>query len=94
MSLTEQKNKRKSDLESMFSDRFEQVSISDTLCFRTPNGGIFRVCSFPEEGALVIEYAETEAEANLNQFEDGDRFYLDEMSLESMFQAMLQEIAL
>ena len=94
MSLTEQKNKRKSDLEAMFSEQFEQVSISDTLCFRTPNGGIFRVCPFPEEGALVIEYAETEDEAKLNQFEDGDRFYLDEMSLESMFQAMLQEIAL
>ena len=93
MSLTEQKRKKKSDLDLRFSERFEQMVIHNTLCFRKPDGGLFRVCPFPGEGALVIEYAENDREAELNRFEDGDLFYLEDMDEETMFQAMLNEIS-
>ena len=42
--------------------------------------------------ALVIEYAESEAEVKLNRFEDGDLFFLDEMDSETMHRNMIQEI--
>lgn len=95
MSLMEQKRetkKRRSNLETRFSQRFEKLYIHDNLCFRKPDGIIFSVCSFPDEGAMVIEYAENFQDAILNRFEDGDRFYLEEMDEETMFRNMLREI--
>ena len=93
MSLTEQKRltkKRRNDLETRFAEQFETLPISGNLCFRKLDGTIFSVCSFPGEAAMVIEYADSYEDAALNRFEDGDRFYLDEMNEETMFQAMLR----
>ena len=42
--------------------------------------------------ALVIEYADTEQEARQNALEDGDRFYLDETTLDEMLRLMIAEI--
>lgn len=95
MSLMEQKNetkKRRSNLEQRLAQQFEQLYVRDALCFQRADGVIFSLCSFPGEKAIVIEYAETLEEAKLNRFEDGDRFYLEEMDEETMFQAMLREI--
>ena len=95
MSLTEQKRltkRRRNDLEVRFAKQFETLSISGNLCFRKLDGTIFCVCSFLDEAAIVIEYADSYEDAALNRFEDGDRFHLDEMNEETMFQAMLREI--
>lgn len=95
MNLTEQKRlleKRRSDFEERFSQLYEQTSFWGYLCFRKADGGIFSLCSFPNDLALVIEHAENQQEAELNRFEDGDLFYLEDMDEETMFQAMLREI--
>ena len=42
--------------------------------------------------ALVVEYAYDETWAENNVFEDGDLFYLDELSPEEMLAGMLAEI--
>lgn len=78
--------------ETLLSGRFEQLTIRERLCFRRADGVIFAVDMFPGEMALVIEYAEDYEEAMLYRFEDGDRFYPEDMDEEALFEAMLGEI--
>lgn len=85
-------NERKSNLVQRLSMRFEQVRIRDNLCFRKKDGAIFFLTIFPGNNALVIEYAENFEDALLYRFEDGDRFYLEDMDEAAMFEAMLSEI--
>lgn len=85
-------SKRKAYLEQRLSERFEQMQIREKTCFRRTDGAIFFLSIFPGEAALVIEYAESVEDAMLYHFEDGDRFYLEDMDEETMFQAMLREI--
>lgn len=42
--------------------------------------------------AIVIEHAFSETEAKKNVFEDGDLFYIDELTEEEMFNEMIKEI--
>lgn len=41
---------------------------------------------------MVIEYADSESDAKLHRLEDGDRFYLEDLSLDDMFKQMVSEI--
>ncbi len=95
MSLTEQKKRKEiriHKLELLFAERYEQMHIHNMLCFCKEDGTIFHVVDFPEKDAILIEYAENYDEAMIYRFEDGDRFYLDEMNEDEMFRAMLHEI--
>ena len=85
-------NERKNSLEEKLSKRFEHLKIREKHCFRKTDGTFFFLSKFPGEDALVIEYAENYDEALLYRFEDGDRFYLENMDEETMFQSMLREI--
>ena len=57
-----------------------------------PTGEIFSLQKFPGAEAIVVEYAANCAEAALNRYEDGDRFYLNEMDDEILIRCILQEI--
>lgn len=83
---------RRSNLEQQFAQQFEQLYVHNNLCFRKQDGVIFSLCAFPEDAAIVVEYAVNFEEANLNRFEDGDLFYLEDMDEETMFHSMLEEI--
>lgn len=61
-------------------------------CHKAPNGTYFNVDVFPGELALVIEYAETADDASKSRFEDGDLFYLNEMTEDELLEAMRAEI--
>ena len=41
---------------------------------------------------LMIEYADSMQEALLYRFEDGDLYYMDDMTEDEMFEAMIKEI--
>ena len=60
--------------------------------FFSSKGQIFRPFAFPGDNALAIEYAETPDDAEKNLFEDGDRFYLSELSISELFKAMVAEV--
>lgn len=95
MNSTERKNemnKRKDSLERRLSQRFDETKIRGLRYFRRDDGSVFTLSKFPGEYALVIEYAESYEDALLYRLEDGDRFYLEDMDEETMFQNMIREI--
>ena len=79
-------------LQGRFADIYEKCMVGSRECFCTPEGMLFALDYIGSFGALVIEYAENYEEAELNRFEDGDLFYLEDMDEKTMFEAMLREI--
>ena len=53
---------------------------------------IFSLCTFSNDAAIVIEYAENYDEAQINRFEDREWFYLEDLDEETMDQKMLEGI--
>lgn len=72
--------------------RYTMQTVGKNECFCTSTGVFFMPFSFPEWNALAIEYAENRVEAEKGRFEDGDLFYIGEMSEDEMFAAMIAEI--
>ena len=94
MTLTEKNaiDHRLAAINARLSERYEMLDINGESFFRTNSGTFFRVYAFPGELALVIEYADSESDAKLHRLEDGDRFYLEDLSLDDMFKQMVSEI--
>lgn len=85
-------SKRLENIERRFWSRLIPIKVNGFPCFYTPTGGVVVVDSLPSYNALVLGHADNLAEAELNRFEDGDLFYLDEMDEDAMFAAMVLEI--
>lgn len=83
---------RKKKIDQRFSSVYSPLLIHGEICFCTPTGRIVMVQEMPGENALVLGHTDNLAEAELYRFEDGDRFYLDEMTETEMFEAMIHEI--
>ena len=61
--------------------------------FQAPDGTTLRIDTLNwTQEALVVEYVYDETGAENNVFEDGDLFYIDELSPEEMLAEMLAEI--
>ena len=82
---------RLTEVKAALSAKYRTVDLGEKF-FVATDGAFFRVGVFPGAMALVIEYADTEQEARQNALEDGDRFYLDETTLDEMLRLMLAEI--
>ncbi len=64
-------------------------------CFLADNGHYFLVTAVyfdKHDGFIVIEHADSLQEAMLPRFEDGDLYYMDDMTEDEMFEAMVREI--
>lgn len=84
---------RKKYIASQLKKKYESLTVNDRECFRLPNKEVIHVDSMGGEyDAIVIEYAENIQAARKNLFEDGDLFYMDEMSEKEMLQAIMEEI--
>lgn len=84
--------KRKSELETLLSQSYSQVSMHNEKFFLAENKKVFHVDIF-DSSALVIEYADSVEEAEQYLLEDGDRFYLEDYAdAETMLAAILEEI--
>lgn len=83
---------RSTSLESRFENRFEKSIINGWTCFARSDGSYFTLYYIIPFSALVIGYAENKQDAELNRFENGDLFYLEDLDEETMFQSMLEEI--
>ncbi|MEG1523466.1 MAG: hypothetical protein RR297_01020 [Clostridia bacterium] len=79
-------------MEEQISKRYATCEVNDKRCFVTSKGIVFSIFEFPSEDALCIEYADSQLEAKRNAFEDGDRFYLEDMDAKEMLQKILTEI--
>lgn len=58
-------------------------------CYKGSDGGYYRIDHF--EKAYVIEYAENEKEAKLNQFEDAD-LYDDGVPIEKLIESIQADL--
>lgn len=83
---------RLTEVKAALSAKYRTVDLGGKKFFVATDGAFFRVGVFPGAMALVIEYADTEQEARQNALEDGDRFYLDETTLDEMLRLMIAEI--
>ena len=83
---------RLTEVKAALSAKYRKVDLDGEKFFVATDGAFFRVGVFPGAMALVIEYADTEQEARQNALEDGDRFYLDETTLDEMLRLMIAEI--
>ena len=92
MSWMEERNRIFSSIKTKLSGQYEQEDINGNICFKNKNGMYFRLFEFPGENALCIEYAENKKDAASNMFEDGDRYYIDELNEYQMYEAMIKEI--
>lgn len=92
MSWTEQRNEMFQKIKIRLNALYERENIKDKECFKHKDGLYFRLFEFPGENALCVEYALDREDAILNRFEDGDRFYLDEMTEDEMLQSIIEEI--
>lgn len=80
-------------IEEKLSERYPTFVLHGRTCFKAPDGTTLRIDTLGwAQEALVVEYAYNEAWAENNVFEDGDLFYLDELSPEEMLAGMLAEI--
>ena len=83
---------RLTEVKAALCAKYRTVDLGGEKFFVATDGAFFRVGVFPGAMALVIEYADTEQEARQNALEDGDRFYLDETTLDEMLRLMIAEI--
>ena len=83
---------RLTEVKAALSAKYRTVDLDGEKFFVATDGAFFRVGVFPGAMALVIEYADTEQEARQNALEDGDRFYLDETTLDEMLRLMIAKI--
>lgn len=75
----------KNKIEQKLLEVFPTTNINGERFFLNKSGVPFRILTLDvENGALVIEYADT--------WEDGDLFFIDELSEEEIYKAMLAEI--
>ena len=92
----EQKKQRDDRLTYLLENlrkQFQSVKVNGKDLLQTDNGTVFTLTAFPGDNALVIEYAENIFEAELNRFEDGERFYLEDYKdAERMLDDMLKEV--
>jgi len=83
-------------IEDRIAERFPfAFEINDKKCFKANQNTYFVISSLRWDGDDVIlaEYADSEFEARKGLFgEDGDMFYLDEMSENEIIQAIIKEV--
>ena len=93
MTSAEMRSYRKQQLNNRLAEKYRSVIIHDKPYFLNKNGTLFRLDSMGGNyNCLLIEYADSLQEALLYRFEDGDLFYMDDMTEDEMFEAMVREI--
>lgn len=91
--LKEARIERKRIINQHLRESYKSEMINGTECFFLPSGTVVHLESMGDEfNAIVVGYAENRRDAEKNMFEDGDLFYMDEMSEEEMISAVTREI--
>lgn len=80
-------------LEQELSKKYEYVfDVWGQHCYKAREDEYFRISGFSYFHAVMIEHALSEEEARKSMFEDGDRFFVEEMSKEEILKAVIHEI--
>lgn len=93
MTSTELRLYRKQQLNDRLEKKYKTIMTRDMPCFINKNGTVFHLESMGNDfNCIVIGYADSLQEAMLCRFEDGDCFYMDELTEDEIFEAMIKEI--
>ena len=98
MTLTEEKNltEIRDDIENRILDKYPSpFERYNKKCFRANDNTFFIVSSLRWDGddVIVAEYADSEIEAKKGLFgEDGEMFYINEMSEKEILEAIIREV--
>lgn len=79
-------------LETRLSNEFEELDINGLKCFLLPSGEVVNLVLFNNCKAVAGQYAQSIEDAQKNLFEDGRRFFIEEMTEEEILCALLQEM--
>ena len=82
---------RMEEFNKRLAERYARVDIGGRVCF-VKGTHYFRLDSIDAFSAILIEHANGVEAAKSNVFEDGDLFYMDELTEEEMYTAILAEI--
>ena len=83
---------RLEELHIRLCEKYDTVTVGGRDCFLQGDNHYFRLNGIVPFGAVVLEHADGIEEAEVNRFEDGDLFYLDELSTDEMFECLVAEI--
>lgn len=81
-------------IENKLTERYTKVGVDGNEYFYNEKDNCyFKITVLPRSiNAFVIEYADGLVEAKNGGSEDGDLFYVDDMTKEQMLEEMIQEI--
>lgn len=82
----------KEDIDAKLAEKYGRIEIGGKDCYALNDGRMICVTLVLSYKAVVVEYADSISAAELNCFEDGDLFYLEEADTDTIFSAMLREI--
>lgn len=73
--------------------RYEALTIGGEQCFLRSDGHVFHLDDIGDDlDCLVIEFADSRQEAERRFPDDGRLYFMDEMTEDEMFEAMIKEI--
>ena len=78
-------------IENRLRKIYEERKINNEDCFILPNQVAIHI-DIIEKKRLVIEFADNEEKAKTHMADDGRSYYLDDYTLEEMFNEMIKEI--
>lgn len=81
-------------VKNKLAEKYSRVDVNGIeYFFNKKDNCYFKITVFPKSiNALVVEYADGLVEAKNGGSEDGDLFYVDDMTKEEMLAEMIQEI--
>lgn len=81
-------------IDDRIADRYSSpFSIDGQRCYLYGDNHYFMITPFHfEYDSIIVEHAHSLEEAKKDLFEDGDRLYLDEMTDDEIFDAIVREI--
>ncbi len=79
-------------LEKSLAERYAVVFIGEKKCFRLSDGTVISLDCIFSRNAVVVEYAGDEDAAARHQFEDGDWFFVEQLGIDALWKAILDEI--
>lgn len=93
MTLKEKKLKTevRTEVERRLAELYERRTISGKECFQKDDGTVFMISEFPSEAALVVEYSNL-GDVEHDRWEDGDRIYITDTSINDILEAIIREI--
>lgn len=93
--MKSENSKRFDNIDATIRSMFPQIEINgEKFCYDETIDKYFGTFTFSDDGCIGLEICTGIEDAQKNWFDDGDLYYLDEMTDDEIVKAMLEEIKL